>query len=70
MTPEDREFAVELRRHLVGIVGLLERYANIDPAPPKWCAGCSRCEAINRQQQDAHYTKRMSVRTTERGSNN
>lgn len=56
MTPSDREFLIEARRHLVGLVGLIERYAQIDPAPPRWCAGCARCEALNRQQRDAHFT--------------
>ena len=70
MTPEDREFVVELRRHLVGIVGLLERYASIDPSPPRWCAGCKRCEDLNRQQRDAYFATKRIPQQSANGSRN
>lgn len=56
MSPEEREFAVELRRHLVGIVGLLERYAGIE-AVCRACAGCRVCEAMHRKTNDVAYTR-------------
>ena len=69
MSPEDREFAVELRRHLVGIVGLLERYAGIEPSC-RVCSGCARCESLHRQQQNAQLTKRAPLQMPARGSQN
>ena len=30
MSTEDREFLIEARRYLVGLVGLIERYASIE----------------------------------------
>lgn len=58
MSPEDREFLVEARRHLVGLVGLIERYAGIE-ASCRVCVGCARCETLHRNQNSAHYTRRM-----------
>lgn len=70
MSPRDREFLIEARRYLVGLVGLIERYASIDPSPPRWCAGCQRCEQINRQQRDAHFAHRMPESVASRDSQN
>jgi hypothetical protein len=54
MNPEDREFAIELRRHLVSIVGLLERYASIEPVCRR-CAGCPQCESMHRRENDVNF---------------
>jgi hypothetical protein len=68
MSPEEREFAVELRRHLVSIVGLIERFAGIDPSCRK-CAGCPQCEAMHRREQDVHYAVRIPERSANGAKN-
>jgi hypothetical protein len=69
MSPEDREFLTEARRHLVGLVGLIERYAGIEPVCRK-CAGCNVCESMHRKTNDVAYTSRESSRSAGRVSAN
>lgn len=70
MSPEDREFLIEARRYLVGLVGLIERYAGVEPVC-RACAGCSRCESMHRKQRDVSYTvKRDGMRSPDRVSAN
>ena len=69
MTPEDREFLTEARRHLVGLVGLIERYAGIDPSCRR-CAGCKVCEAMHRKTNEIAYTQRDGMRSPDRVSAN
>lgn len=69
MSPEEREFLVEARRHLVGLVGLIERFTGVEPVCRK-CAGCKICEAMHRKTQDIAYTARESSRSADRVSAN
>jgi hypothetical protein len=55
MSPRDREFLVEARRYLVGLVGLIERYTGVESVC-RVCAGCENCERLHRRQDDVHYT--------------
>lgn len=69
MSPEDREFLVEARRHLVGLVGLIERYVGVEPVCRR-CAGCKVCESMHRKTLDVSYTQRESSRSADRVSAN
>lgn len=69
MSPEDLEFLVEARRHLVGLVGLIERRAGIEPSCTR-CAGCRICEAMHRKTQGMAYTVRDDARLPSRRSTN
>lgn len=69
MSPEDREFLTEARRHLVGLVGLIERYAGIEPVC-RACAGCRICEAMHRKTNDVAYTVGDGARLNGRASSN
>lgn len=68
MTPEDREFLIEARRHLVGLVGLIERRAGI-PGVCRLCAGCRVCEQRHREQDDIHYAQRVKMLAGPSGQN-
>jgi hypothetical protein len=63
MSPEDREFLTEFRRHLVALVGTVERYAGIEPVCRR-CAGCETCERMHRRQDDVAYTVRDAPRAS------
>ncbi len=69
MSPEDREFLTEARRHLVGLVGLIERYTGVEPVCIR-CAGCRICEAMHRKTRDIAYTVRDGARSPDRTSTN
>lgn len=61
MSPDDREFLAEARRHLVGLVGLIERYTGIEPVCRR-CAGCKTCEALHRRTSSIAYTASEGAR--------
>lgn len=64
-----REAIADLRRHLVGVVGVLERIGGIEPVC-RVCAGCPRCEVLHRQQRDPMMAKRVPQQTVAQGSRN
>lgn len=61
MTPADREFLIEARRHLVGLVGLIERATGVEPVCRR-CGGCKVCEAMHRKTNDIVYAVRDDTR--------
>lgn len=63
-----RDAIADLRRHLVGVVGVLERIGGMEPVC-RVCAGCARCETLHRQQQSAHYAKRAPLSPSEQTRN-
>lgn len=60
---DDRDFWIEARRYLVGLVGLIERRYGIEPVC-RACAGCENCERLHRRQNDVRYTLGDRARPT------
>lgn len=69
MSTEEREFLVEARRHLVGLVGLIERFTGVEPVCRR-CAGCKICESMHKRQDQIAYTSRESSRSVDHVSTN
>lgn len=69
MSPEDRDFLIEARRHLVGLVGLIEKFTGVEPVCRR-CAGCRTCEAMHHKTDSIAYTARDGTRSVDRVSAN